>query len=105
MIGALRTRVRLYAPQEVEDAGGGRTLTSIEIGWVWAQINITRSAEDGAAGRTRTTQFVEAIIRARSDVTRDVTLTHAGIRYRVFAVAPYDPQGRYQRLLAEEDTL
>lgn len=103
MIGALRTRVRLYTPTEIEDAGGGRTIGEIELGLVWAEVSITRSSEDGASGRARTTQYLEAVVRSRSELVRGMTLEHGAVRYRVFATAPYDPRGRYTRLLAEED--
>jgi head-tail adaptor len=103
VIGALRTRVRLYTPTEVEDAGGGRALGEVELGLVWAEVSITRSSEDGTSGRARTTQYVEAVVRSRSELVRGMTLVCGGVRYRVFATAPYDPRGRYTRLLAEED--
>jgi SPP1 family predicted phage head-tail adaptor len=79
-------RLRLEAPVESEDEGGGLVVTFIDKGGVWASIESTPGPEQPVADTRKSLARLVVIMRRRNDITRGMRLIEGRRIYRIVAV-------------------
>lgn len=105
MIGQLRTRLGLYAPQQTEDAMGGQITNYVFQTGVWGAVTPKTSTETNENGRLTVTQSYRVTIHHRDDIPERARLVWGDRRLRVIAAS--DPDNRRERLhlICEEEQL
>lgn len=103
MIGNLRARVGIYAPNKTPDEIGGSVQTYSLQRVVWANIRPMNSGERTEQGRLSVWQVYKVTIRFMDDFPERARLMWKGRRLRV--VTSSDPDNRRERLhlMCEEE--
>lgn len=102
MIGKLRHRVILQAPNETADGAGGWTLTWTDVATVWAAIEPLKGAERLKAQRLEASVTHKVTIRHRDGVTAKQRLKFGTRFFNIRAVINRGERDRFLELLAEE---
>jgi SPP1 family predicted phage head-tail adaptor len=79
-------RLRLEAPVESEDEGGGLAVTFIDKGRVWASIDQTPGPEQPVADTRKSLARLVVTMRRRNDIARGMRLIEGTRIYRIVAV-------------------
>lgn len=100
--GALRRRISIERPADVDDGAGGVVRGHVALATVAAGLE-PLSAEETAAGRALgLNRLWRATVRARGDLSGGHRITWRGHMFDVLSVRPLDADGRYEELLCEE---
>jgi SPP1 family predicted phage head-tail adaptor len=79
-------RLRLEAPVESEEAGGGLVVTFIDKGRLWASIETTAGPEQPVADKRMSLERLIVTMRHRNDIARGMRLIDGSRSYRIVAV-------------------
>lgn len=102
--GALRRRISIERPADVEDGAGGVTRGFAPLAEAFAEVE-PLSAEEAAAGRALgLNRLWRVTIRARGDLTGGHRVLWRGRIFDVLSVRPLDADLRFEELLCEETT-
>lgn len=100
--GALRRRVTLQRPADVDDGAGGVIRGFATLVTAFAAVE-PLSAEESAAGRALAlNRLWRVTIRARGDLGGGHRVLWADHVFDVLSVRPLDADGRFEELLCEE---
>lgn len=105
MIGELRSRLTLQAPQRAGDDGGGADVTWTDIVSLWGRITPLRGGERAVAGRLAGSVSHEILIRWRTGVEPSMRFNDAGRVLEIHAVMDVGGRRRWLRCLCEERDL
>lgn len=103
MIGQLRVRLGLYAPQETPDELGGSVTTWGFVNALWGAVKPKTLTERRENGRLSVTQTYQVTIRHRDDFPERARLMWGARILRVLSAS--DPDNRRERLhlICEEE--
>ncbi len=101
-LGALRRRISIERPADVDDGAGGVIRGYAPLAEVFASVQ-PLSSEEAAAGRALgLNRLWRVTIRARADVTGGCRVTWRDVAFDVLSVRALDADDRFSELLCEE---
>lgn len=99
--GALRHRAELQSRSEVDDAGGGASVTWATERKVWCQIRELRARERLEAMREESAITHEIYARYATDFSADKRLVHDGVAYNIRGVMNPETRSEFVRIMAQ----
>ncbi|MEE9347596.1 MAG: phage head closure protein [Robiginitomaculum sp.] len=103
MIGDLRTRLGIYAPQITPDALGGAQTSWVLSAQAWAHIKPHNSTDRGENGRAAVTQTYRVTIRHLDNFPERARLIWGDKILRVITASDPDMRRERLHLICEEE--
>lgn len=100
--GALRWRVALERPADLDDGAGGVTRGYAPLAEVFAAVEPLSADEESAGRALGLKRLWRVTIRTRGDVTGGCRAVWRGRTLNVLSVRALDADGRFEELLCEE---
>ena len=100
--GALRRRIEILQPADVDDGAGGVVRGFAPLATVPAAIEPVTAAESREGAALGLKRLWKATVRGRGDVSGGHRILWAGRTLNVLSARPLDAAGLYEELLCEE---
>lgn len=101
-IGALRDRIVIEAPADVDDGAGGFVRAYVEVATVFAAVEPAASSLRTEAGGQRLVRQHRILVRRRDDLTGGHRLRLGARVFRILGLADLDGGRRFLAITAEE---
>lgn len=100
--GALRRRIEILQPADVDDGAGGVVRGFASLATVFAAIEPVSAAEAREGAALGLKRLWKVTVRARGDLSGGHRILWSGRTLDVLSVRPLDASGLYEELLCEE---